>query len=365
LGAFIERYLEERGFSTQRQPLCGDRFNVLAQKGQGGRALLLSGHMDTVPAAEGWETDPWTPRIDGDRLFGLGACDMKGGLCAMLQAVEDVEPHGYTLKMAFLADEENISEGMHVLSQSGALDGVVAVLVPELGSAGPQEVGPRMLTLGRRGRVDLDIRVRGRATHAAYPEAGVSAALRAATLALALERLPLERHPQLGPSSATLRDFVSRAKGLSLPDVADLRIDRHLVPPETPESARRDMEHLVELLYQEGQLSRADDMPITVAIPARRTPYLQPYATSQHDPFAQLVETVVRERLGAVIYNYGLSVADENVYGAVLDLPVVVVGPAGGNSHAPDEWVSVASVEQLTDIYRAVLQEFLGALQGA
>jgi len=189
-----------------------------------------------------------------------------------------------------------------------------------------------------------------------------SAALRAATVALALERLPLEHHHQLGPSSATLRNFISQAKGLSIPDVAELRIDRHFVPPETPESVRQDVEYLIEQLYQEGLLARADDMPITVTIPPRRTPYLQPYMTPEHDPFVQLVEAVVQERLGSVTYNYGLSVADENVYGAVLGIPVVVVGPAGGNNHAPNEWVSLASVQQVTDIYHTTLQEFPDAL---
>jgi acetylornithine deacetylase/succinyl-diaminopimelate desuccinylase-like protein len=358
LGVFIEDLLKAAGFTVQRQYVTGERFNVLAEKGQGARALLLSGHMDTVPAASGWETDPWQPRVEGDRLYGLGSCDMKGGLCALLQAVENVQPRTYTLKLAFLADEENISQGAYTLVQSGWLQDVVAVLIPEIGTSSGPQIGPRRITLGRQGRVDLDIQIRGRSAHAGNAEAGVSALLRGALVALALEQLPLATHPQLGRSRATIRRFVSEAKGLSIPDVAELRIDRHLVPPETIESARQDVEDIIERLYQEGKLARDPALPITVSVPERPTPYLKPFVVSPTTPFVQLVEQVIREQLGSVSYNYAYSVADENYYGADLGLPAVVLGPAGGNHHAPGEWVSLSSIGELVALYREILARF-------
>jgi succinyl-diaminopimelate desuccinylase len=364
LGLFIEQLLKGMGFAVQRQPITGERFNVLAEKGQGTRALLLAGHMDTVPAASGWETDPWTPRVEGDRLYGLGSCDMKGGLCAVLQAVERFQPQNYTLKLAFLADEENISQGAHVLVQSGWMQDVAAVLIPEIGtSGGDQQIGPRRMTLGRQGRVDLDIQIRGRSAHAGNAEAGVSALLRGAVIALALARLPLAEHPQLGRSRATIRRFVSEAKGLSIPDVAELRIDRHLVPPETIESARQDVVDLIERLYQEGALTYDPALPITVSVPERPTPYLMPYVVPTTAPFVQLVGQVIQEQLGSVSQHYAFSVADENYYGATLGLPAVVLGPAGGRHHAPGEWVSLSSLQQLVSIYRDILARFetLGA----
>lgn len=357
-GAFVERVLKEAGFAVQRQYVTGERFNVLAEKGQGTRALLLAGHMDTVPAASGWETDPWSPYVDGDKLYGLGSCDMKGGLCAVLQAVERFQPQHYTLKLAFLADEENISQGAHTLVQSGWMQDVAAVLIPEIGTSGGQQLGPKRMTLGRQGRVDLDIHILGRSAHAGNAEAGVSALLRGAVIALALERLPLAVHPQLGRSRATIRRFVSEAKGLSIPDVADMRIDRHLVPPETIESARQDVEDLIERLYQEGALSRDPTMPITVSVPERPTPYLMPYVTPTTAPFVQMVGQVIQEQLGSVSHQYAYSVADENYYGATLGLPAIVLGPAGGNHHAPAEWVSLSSLQQVVGIYREILERF-------
>ncbi len=359
IAEFIEALLKDLGFAVQRQHIGPHRFNVLAEKGQGEGALLLYGHMDTVPSAKGWgDTDPWMPRVEGDRLYGLGASDMKAGLCIILQAVQDFTPEGYKLKLAFFADEENISEGAYRLIQSPWVEDVVAALVPESSTSKSQHLGPPMPTLGRRGRIDLDVQVRGRAAHAAHQELGVSALLRGAIVALALERLPLAEHPQLGQSSVTIRRFVSEAGGLSIPELAELRLDRHLVPPETPESARREVEDLIEKLYQEGALERDPAMPITVSVPERRTPYLMPYVTPVNQPFVRLIADIVREQFGHVEYNYGPSVADENYFGAELGLPVVVLGPAGDNIHAPHEWVSLSSVEELIAIYKKILENF-------
>lgn len=360
LGEFIEHLLKKAGFAVQRQYVAGERFNVLAEKGQGTQALLLSGHMDTVPAASGWDSDPWSPRVEGDRLYGLGSCDMKGGLSALVQAVENFQPQAYTLKLAFLVDEEHISQGAYALIQSPWLDDVVAVLIPEIGTSGDQQPGPRRMTLGRQGRVDLDIQIRGRSAHAGNADAGVSALLRGAIVALALERLPLAEHPQLGRSRATIRRFVSEAKGLSIPDLAELRIDRHLVPPETIEGARQDVLGLIERLYQEGKLAHDPTLPITVSVPERPTPYLKPYVVSPDTPFVQLVGQVVQEQLGAANHHYAFSVADENYYGADLKLPAIVLGPAGGNHHAPDEWVSLSSLGELVAVYREILARFEG-----
>ncbi len=358
LGVFLEQILQEARFTVHQQPVAGERFNVLAEKGHGNRALLLAGHMDTVPAAEGWKTNPWQPSIDGDKLYGLGACDMKGGLAALLQATEGFQPSTYTLKLAFLADEENISQGAHTLVQSPWMQDVAAVLIPEIGTSGGQQLGPRVMTLGRHGRVDLKIQVRGRSAHAGNAEAGVSALLRGATVALALQRIPLAEHPQLGRPHLTIRRFVSEARGLSIPETAELLIDRHLVLPETAESARQDVEALIEQLYQEGALAYDPALPITVSVPERPTPYLMPYVVSPAHPFVQLVEQVVQEQMGTVSHKYSSSVADENYYGAALGLPAVVLGPLGGNHHAPDEWVSLSSLQELTAVYRQILVRF-------
>ena len=86
----LEELLAQRGFSTRRLEIAPGRFNVLAERGGSGKRIGLYGHMDTVAPAEGW-VDPYRLKKSGDRLIGLGAWDMKGGISAMLHADRNTE----------------------------------------------------------------------------------------------------------------------------------------------------------------------------------------------------------------------------------------------------------------------------------
>src|SRR5688500_10274589 len=86
--AAIAQWLRGHGLGGEiQQTSAPERPNVLARVENGaGPTLLLNGHTDTVLAVEGWSSAPWTPRRQGDRLYGLGACDMKGGIAAAMLA---------------------------------------------------------------------------------------------------------------------------------------------------------------------------------------------------------------------------------------------------------------------------------------
>src|SRR5258708_16375692 len=135
------------GVSVKRQTVAAKGFNILAEEGRG-RSLLLFGHTDTVPRHEAWRTDPFTLTKKSDRLYGLGAWDMKGGIAAILASLDGFEPKNFTLKIAFVADEENFSLGMHTLVKSGWLHGVYGAISPEPGF----KYGLKGVTVGRTGR---------------------------------------------------------------------------------------------------------------------------------------------------------------------------------------------------------------------
>ncbi|MCA9878971.1 MAG: M20/M25/M40 family metallo-hydrolase, partial [Thermomicrobiales bacterium] len=83
----VAAWLEHAGLEPELQPTEGDRPNVIARVENGdGPTFLLNGHTDTVLAVDGWDSDPWTARRDGDRLYGLGAADMKSGVAAAMLA---------------------------------------------------------------------------------------------------------------------------------------------------------------------------------------------------------------------------------------------------------------------------------------
>ena len=153
---FLQHWLEEHGLAPHR---CGD--NLWCSKGSG-PVLLLDAHIDTVKPAQGWETDPFTPVCDGDRITGLGANDDGGSVVAMIKAFMEASPKKHTLVLSLSAQEE--------ISGNGGLESVL----PQIENAcGPIEAGiigePTSLKMAssENGLMVLDCEARGKAGHAA------------------------------------------------------------------------------------------------------------------------------------------------------------------------------------------------------
>ncbi len=361
LAHFLAGELERAGFSVEMQGFRAggqERLNVLATRGEGDAPLLLYGHMDTVPPY-GYEEagrDPFSLEERDGRLYGLGAYDMKAGLAAILRTVSEVQ-NRRPLKIMFVSDEEADSRGCHEAVKSGFLEGVRFALATEISDVNDISESTRTITLGRRGRAQYELEVPGQSFHAAHAERGVSAVTEAARLAIGLDEANagLPAHPQLGRGHMFVRSFHSESESLSLPDSARLLVDRHLVPPEDAESAGADIERIVRSLHEAGAMKGADGRITTVRMKPREVPYLMPYATPQENPEVVRLAGCIQGTLGVQAqYNYGMSVADENLI-AMQGVPVASFGPIGGGEHSSGEWVSKQSYLELIEVLRAFL----------
>ncbi len=345
IGEFLEGHLQGIGFTTRRQHISEDRFNVLAEKEGDGPCIMLYGHMDTVPPYGKWDSDPFTLREEGDRLYGLGTWDMKSGIAAILKAVER---SGRRVKVAFGCDEENISEGAHALVRSGFLDDAAVVIVGESGLNEKGISGPNMITLGRRGRVDYAFEISGKSAHGGDVRSGLNAITEASKLALMLEEMngKLRQHPLLPKQSQFVRKISGEATSLSIPDKAYLELDRHLVPPDTPETALKEIEAEIGKMKGSGALKAQ----VKANIKPRKTPYLSPYVTPVENEHVKRLSEIVREEFGpqSPVYNYGLSVADENIL--ATRKPVITIGTRGADEHSANEWVSKKSCLDLAKV---------------
>ena len=157
IGDFLMGYLRAAGFDVQRQPVDADRFNVIAAVGT--PQVVLSTHMDTVPPFfPSWEDD--------DFIGGRGACDAKGVMAAQIAAAVQLMQEGVTdFGLLFVVGEERGSDGAKA---ANGWPNACRFLING-------EPTDNCLATGTKGVFRGEIRVKGRAAHAAYPEAGESA----------------------------------------------------------------------------------------------------------------------------------------------------------------------------------------------
>ena len=153
----LAAYLRQRGYSVLEQPLKDKRSNVIAAVGE--PRVVLSTHFDCVP--------PFFPsRIDGDRLYGRGACDAKGILAAQVAAAERLRATGETrVGLVFVAGEERGSDGAVAANQ-------IASQSKYLINGEPTD---NRLGVATRGVFRVRLKATGRAAHTGYPELGESA----------------------------------------------------------------------------------------------------------------------------------------------------------------------------------------------
>ncbi len=161
--------LEEWGFDVDVTEVSGGRWNTVASLSGNapGPTLMLNGHLDTV-GVEGMTVDPFAGAIEDGRLWGRGACDMKGGVASLLSAAasisRDREWPG-RLIVALTSDEEHASLGMQAVASSVA--GVDAAIVCE-----PTDLA---VMPAHKGFVWVELDFTGRAAHGSRPDVGVDA----------------------------------------------------------------------------------------------------------------------------------------------------------------------------------------------
>jgi acetylornithine deacetylase/succinyl-diaminopimelate desuccinylase-like protein len=358
LSEWLLWYLKKEGFDTHKVNVAKNRFSIFARRGEGVSKLLLYGHMDTVPVYEGWQDDPFTLTRSGDRLYGLGACDMKGGIAALLFAMQSIDKK-MPVSIFLAVDEENDSEGTWALAKNHIelLQGFSWMLSTEPGASKNKVGGAEVLTLGRRGRARYLVTIRGYSAHGGHIDRGINAVSVASKIVERIDNMRVGNHKILGPGSQFTARIKSEARGLSLPEYCELEVDRHTVMPETTQSCLEELKAVCDrvLIDENVDQSIRNHVSITVEVKRRKNDYMEPYFTPRNNSFAQRCELAIRSEVGEVVYNYGRSVGDENIFANRLGLMPVIIGPEGGNVHSPNEWVSYQSLVSCANIYKKIL----------
>jgi acetylornithine deacetylase len=351
---FLADYFADNGWAVDLSDAAPGRPNVVVRiEGRApGPHLIFDGHLDVVPAGDGWTSDPYTPVIRDGRLIGRGAADMKGGLAAMIAAAEAVQraqlPMRGSLTLAVVADEEEGGGGTWHLVRSG-LRGTWAI-VPE-----PTELRP---VVAHKGCANLRVQVRGAAAHASVPEQGVNAIDQAGALIAGFGelsgRLKHRQHHLLGYPTLTVCTIQGGFNDYTVPDTCSLTLNRRVVPPET----ERDV-----LAEVQAVLAERERIDPAFAADVQLCSFTPPMETDAQSPVVLALRSATREVLGSDQGVVGWSATcDASILTHGAHVPTVVFGPGSiaRDAHRPDESVAVTELAQCARIFASTIAQLLG-----
>jgi succinyl-diaminopimelate desuccinylase len=330
---FVKGWLESRDIEVRDYDHNGLPV-LLAEVGPAAAGIpcvILHGHLDVVPP----RPEQLEPRIEGDRLIGRGAYDMKGGLAAMMCALKDVErQERVRVRLICVPDEE--SEELDERSTG-------AMVKRGLGGDFAITGEPTDLHIGieAKGVLAMRIEVHGRAAHSSTPWLGDNAVLRAIDAFRSIQSLPFARESSEmfdRPSINLGRIEGGRALNM-VPDLCTMAVDIRYLPGQDPG----------EIL---AQVRGVDRIAIT------RTFIHPPVTVSRTDPYVRALRDAVARSTRGEVMSVGRDGASDAAAFIQAGIPAVEFGPAGAGHHGPEEWVSLSSLAR----YRRALSDFIRTL---
>jgi acetylornithine deacetylase len=338
LARFVAGWLERNGVAAQYHDLGDSRANVIARvPGRGdGRTLLLNAHLDTVGVGGG--DAGLRPRVEGNRLYGRGAFDMKGSLSVLMLVAKAVAQRPLTgdLIVTFVADEEAYSIGTEAVAKTVRAD---AAMVAE-----PTEM---QIVVAHKGFVWAEVATGGVAAHGSRYDLGVDAIARMGPVLLRLaeldESLRAERrpHPLLGGASVHTSLIEGGREVSTYPDRCVVTIERRTLPGEAVRNVEAELTGIagdhatVKTLFTREPLETAPDEPIVGTL-------------MEHAAAVTGRRPVVS----------GVPFWTDAALLAGAGIPTVVFGPGGAGAHADVEWVDLEDLEKLAQILLATATAF-------
>lgn len=298
--------------------------------------LIFDAHLDTVPV-EGMTVDPFGGEVRDGRIYGRGACDVKGPMAAMLcavervrQAVDEGAKARYNVLFAAVCDEEAGFGGV-----KSFVDRIEMARYAKI--AGVIVAEPTLLNAvaAHKGTARWSITTKGVAAHSSSPHLGVNAIYKMAPVIDRLEQYAARlvqrpAHPSLGTPTLSIGTIHGGSAANIVPDSCVIQIDRRLVPGESPESVRED------LLKSLGELELTLSDP-KVSAPAMETP-------DDHPLVKQAIAAGHSAGASSQVEHANYC-TDASQY-MQLGLPTVVYGPGSiAQAHTKDEWVAIEQLE--------------------
>lgn len=337
--------LEAGGFTVERYEYADRRTSLVARIGGDGERppLCFTGHVDVVPTgAAPWKKDPFAGEVDGDRIHGRGASDMKSGVAAMVVAALGsvkrlVRSPGLTLVLT--AGEETGCDGARDLARRNALGSAGAIVIGEPTSNAP--------FIGHKGCLRLRCVTRGVTAHSSMPELGENAIYKAARAILALESFDFAEpnHPVMGRPTLVVSQVSGGMNINSVPDRTSFGVDVRTVPDQ-------------DLARLRTRLRNALGNDVAIE-PIVEVPSM---FTDADNDWIQSVFAVAQDIAGAAP---ATRTAPYFTDGAVLrpaygEPPTVVLGPGeAAIAHQTDEYCTVSRLTEAVALYERLIDGWI------
>ncbi len=308
IARFVANWLERAGLAVEiDEPVPGRPSVVAIARGTGGgRSLMLNAHMDTVGVA-GMER-PHDPVVQGSRLYGRGAFDMKGGLAAIMfaaAAAKKQQLRGDVILTA-VSDEEYASIGTASIVKRWHADAAIVT-----------EPTGLEICIAHKGFIWLEIEIRGR----------------------------------LLGSGSLHASLISGGQELSsYPERCILSVERRTVPGETAQDVESQVRQILDQLA-------ASDTAFNAAL--RTTLLREAFEVSQDEPIVQAVyrhAAIPGQEPGII----GATAWMDSAILSAAGIPTVIFGPGGEGAHAVVEWVDLEQVQRCVEVLVASAEEFCG-----
>jgi len=307
------------------------------------RPALFESHLDTVPA-DGWAERAFEPRVEGKRLYGLGACDDKGSLTGMLMAMLELVEQGVSpprpVVLVCAGDEEYAQTGIHRYLES--IDAP-----PAYGIFGePTNLLP---VVQHKGTVRWDVTVHGRSAHTSRPELGVNAIIGMmdviAELRLYQETLQVRcTNPLMTGPTISITTIAGGRTRNATPDNCTIAVDFRVLPGMHPAREREAViEHLTSLPWD------ISHSPVQLLTP--------PLDTQPDSPFSEQVLSICRELGDPQAQLMGAPYGTDAAW-AGQRCPAIVLGPGDiRDAHAVDESILLSELVAAVEVYQRIMQE--------
>lgn len=338
---YLIQYCEKNNLHVERVPVTSNRANLIITLpgAKENDPLAFTGHMDVVPVSSDersrWETDPYDPVVQDDRLVGRGAADMKGGLACVLFAMSEYArssiPPSRTVHFLVTCDEEDAMHGSRALLEHPLMNKLSDLVVCE----------PTGMTLCRssRGRTFGELVIRGKTAHGSRPGVGVNAIDIAADIIRSLRTLNVDVSP---PTSYW--QPLSIHAGVEpdiIPDVCRLRLDCRIMPTS---SCDHEIARLKRML---DEIERVHHVKTEFSVEDKR----EPWTTASNHRLVLRIHS-----LGAFYETTFSGSTDANVL-REAGLTPVIIGPGDlSDVHRENESVLLEDLESAFSLYKSLMR---------